>query len=130
MPIPPDVTARTGVQPLTFHKKNIGHRTSDRRSVATDAADVPLRRVDAARHHHAEALRLREDRGRLRLHLRLLHHPDAARRVPQPHARVDRREARALAERGVKELLLISQDTTFYGIDRRSAARSRRCCAS
>ena len=28
-------------------------------------------------------------------------------------------EARALAGRGVKELLLISQDTTFYGIDRR-----------
>ena len=27
-------------------------------------------------------------------------------------------EARALAERGVKELLLISQDTTFYGNDR------------
>src|SRR5438128_80218 len=27
------------------------------------------------------------------------------------------REARALAARGVKELLLISQDTTFYGID-------------
>jgi ribosomal protein S12 methylthiotransferase len=27
-------------------------------------------------------------------------------------------EARGLAERGVKELLLISQDTTFYGIDR------------
>ena len=29
------------------------------------------------------------------------------------------REARALAQRGVKELLLISQDTTFYGIDRK-----------
>ena len=28
------------------------------------------------------------------------------------------REARALAGRGVRELLLISQDTTFYGIDR------------
>ncbi|MDQ3417334.1 MAG: 30S ribosomal protein S12 methylthiotransferase RimO [Acidobacteriota bacterium] len=28
------------------------------------------------------------------------------------------REARSLAERGVKELLLISQDTTFYGIDK------------
>ena len=28
------------------------------------------------------------------------------------------REARSLADRGVKELLLISQDTTFYGIDR------------
>ena len=28
------------------------------------------------------------------------------------------REAETLAARGVKELLLISQDTTFYGIDR------------
>jgi ribosomal protein S12 methylthiotransferase len=28
-------------------------------------------------------------------------------------------EARALAARGVRELILISQDTTFYGIDRR-----------
>ncbi|HTI38449.1 MAG TPA: 30S ribosomal protein S12 methylthiotransferase RimO [Vicinamibacterales bacterium] len=28
------------------------------------------------------------------------------------------REAQMLAERGVKELLLISQDTTFYGVDR------------
>ena len=28
------------------------------------------------------------------------------------------REARALAERGVREIILISQDTTFYGIDR------------
>src|SRR5207244_5732141 len=27
-------------------------------------------------------------------------------------------EARSLAARGVKELLLISQDTTFYGLDR------------
>jgi ribosomal protein S12 methylthiotransferase len=29
------------------------------------------------------------------------------------------REARALTERGVKEIILISQDTTFYGVDRR-----------
>jgi ribosomal protein S12 methylthiotransferase len=28
------------------------------------------------------------------------------------------REARALASRGVRELLLVSQDTTFYGVDR------------
>src|SRR4029453_4019728 len=28
-------------------------------------------------------------------------------------------EARMVAERGVRELLLISQDTTFFGIDRR-----------
>jgi ribosomal protein S12 methylthiotransferase len=31
-------------------------------------------------------------------------------------------EARKLADRGVKELLLISQDTTFYGHDRKEAA--------
>lgn len=34
------------------------------------------------------------------------------------HAASIVREARSLAARGVKELLLISQDTTFYGIDR------------
>jgi ribosomal protein S12 methylthiotransferase len=35
----------------------------------------------------------------------------------RPHESIVR-EAEALAARGVKELLLISQDTTFYGIDR------------
>src|SRR5262245_17393 len=35
----------------------------------------------------------------------------------RPHESIVR-EARSLAARGVKELLLISQDTTFYGIDR------------
>ena len=35
------------------------------------------------------------------------------------------REARGLAERGVRELLLISQDTTFYGIDRGERALAR-----
>jgi ribosomal protein S12 methylthiotransferase len=35
----------------------------------------------------------------------------------RPHDSIVR-EAQALAARGVKELLLISQDTTFYGIDR------------
>ena len=64
------------------------------------------------------SLRLREDCRGLRLQVRLLHHPDAAREVPQPHARVDPGEAERLAAQGVKELLLISQDTTFYGIDR------------
>ncbi len=50
--------------------------------------------------------------------MRLLHHPDAARRLSQPPDDVNRRRGAALAARGVKELLLISQDTTFYGIDR------------
>jgi ribosomal protein S12 methylthiotransferase len=31
------------------------------------------------------------------------------------------REARSLASRGVREIILISQDTTFYGIDRQEA---------
>src|SRR5439155_7628930 len=35
----------------------------------------------------------------------------------RPHESIVK-EARALAARGVKELLLISQDTTFYGVDR------------
>ena len=82
------------------------------------APDLHLRRGDAALPDDAEALRLREDRGGLRLHVRVLHHPDAARLVPQPDVRVDRRRGAALAERGVRELLLISQDTTFFGIDR------------
>ena len=76
-------------------------------------ADTPRRA------RHAAALRVREDRRRLRLQVRLLHHPDAARPLPQPRRPTrSSREARALAARGVKELLLISQDTTFYGIDR------------
>ena len=41
------------------------------------------------------------------------------------------REARSLAARGVRELILISQDTTFYGRDlRRRRGACRRCCAS
>ena len=48
----------------------------------------------------AAALRLRENRRRLRLQVRVLHHPDAARRVPQPRRRTrSSREARALAAR-------------------------------
>lgn len=39
-------------------------------------------------------------------------------------------EARNLAARGVKELLLISQDTTFYGIDRHERSALARCCCA
>ena len=39
-------------------------------------------------------------------------------------------EARRLASAGVRELILISQDTTFYGIDRSERARSPACFAS
>ena len=61
---------------------------------------------------------LREDQRRLRLHLLLLHHPHAARPAPQPRRRrTSWREVRALAARGVKEIVLVAQDSTRYGLD-------------
>ena len=117
----PDRSRSAGLPPLHVPPRSRVDRTA---STATSAPrDLPTYIYDAdtpASADHAEALRLREDRRGLRLHLRLLHHPDAARQVPQPARRESIvAEARALAARGVKELLLISQDTTFYGIDRR-----------
>jgi hypothetical protein len=50
--------------------------------------------------------------------VRLLHYSGAARPLQERPAESIVREARALAARGVKEILLISQDTTFYGVDR------------
>jgi ribosomal protein S12 methylthiotransferase len=50
--------------------------------------------------------------------VRLLYHPEAARPLPQPAARLDRAGSRSARGARRKELLLISQDTTFYGIDR------------
>ena len=56
--------------------------------------DLHLRRRHAAAAGDAAALRLREDRRRLRLQVRLLHHPDAARQLSQPAGRLDRRARR------------------------------------
>ncbi len=51
--------------------------------------------------------------------MRLLHHPDAPRPLPQSSGGVDRARKRGRwPSEGVKELLLISQDTSFYGVDR------------
>ena len=66
------------------------------------AADLHLRSRDASRADDAAALRVHQDRGRLRLQLRLLHHPDAARAVSQPVGRVDRRRG-ARARRARRE---------------------------
>ena len=89
------------------------------RSRHRERPTLHLRRRDAAPARHAAALRVSEDRRRLRLQVRVLHHPDAARRTTAagPPTRSFARRGRWPA-RGVKELLLISQDTTFYGIDR------------
>jgi len=97
-----------GSIPMTFRRS----KKPDPRTSNIEPRSLPTYLYDAetpARHHDAEALRLRQGRRRLRLHLRVLHHPDPARPVSQPDPRVDRRRGRTLAARGVKELLLISQ---------------------
>ena len=75
--------------------------------------------VPAAGHQaHAAALRLPEDQRGLQPPLHLLHHSLDARRPGQPRPIGDvLKEARALFEGGVKELLVISQDTSAYGVD-------------
>ena len=72
----------------------------------------------AGRHQaHAQALRLSEDQRGLQPPLHLLHHPvDAWRPGVAPVGDV-LKEARALFAGGVKELLVVSQDTSAYGVD-------------
>ena len=85
-----------------------------------------------------------EDRRGLQSPVHLLRHPADARPASQPHHRVRRRRGRALVAEGVKEINLISQDTTYFGMDlwdakgraapagrflARTDAR-RSCCAS
>jgi ribosomal protein S12 methylthiotransferase len=69
------------------------------------------------RQAHAQALRLPEDQRRLQPPLQLLHHPEHARRPGVPPHRRRAGEAQRLFESGVKELLVISQDTSAYGVD-------------
>ncbi len=54
--------------------------------------------------------------------MQLLHHPPHARLPSQPRAGRHRAEARQLIADGVKELNLISQDSTYYGLDLRPNA--------
>jgi ribosomal protein S12 methylthiotransferase len=102
-------TTNPEVRPLTFHKKNTGHRTPP-----TYLYDASTPRVLTTPRHFAY-VKIAEGcdytcafciiptlRGAYRSRTR----------------RSIVAEARVLAERGVKELLLISQDSTFYGIDR------------
>ena len=108
--------ARTGAVPLTFHSKSPAVR-----SAPVVAPELPTYLYDAdtprllTTPKHFAYVKVAEGcdytcafciiptlRGKFRSR-------DAASIV---------REARRLAERGVKELLLISQDTTFYGIDK------------
>jgi hypothetical protein len=49
--------------------------------------------------------------------VQVLHHPRHARRAEFAPAQAVLREAERLVEAGVKELLVISQDTSAYGTD-------------
>ena len=67
--------------------------------------------------HHAAALRLSEDLRRLRSALHVLRHPRMrGKHVTKPIEEV-LREARELAADGVRELIVVAQDTTYYGLD-------------
>ena len=118
-----------GTEP-SAHRLN--RRTPEPRHLGTAGTPPPTYLYDAASprllttpRHYAY---VKVGRG-LRLHVRVLHHPDAARQVSQPRRRLDRRRGRALAAGGVKELLLISQDTTFFGVDRGERGRARATAA-
>ena len=81
----PDDRAPAIARPTLFRSER---RTSERLDLARPAPtylyDASTPRVT----HHAAALRVRQGRGRLRLHVRVLHHPDAARRLSKPRARI------------------------------------------
>ena len=87
------------------------------RAPAEAARPVRRPRPAAGDPAHAEALRVPEDQRGLQPPLHVLHHPVDARR---PRVAPDRRGARRGAQpaaAGVKELLVISQDTSAYGVD-------------
>ena len=67
---------------------------------------------------HAGAFRLREDRRGLQSSVQFLRDPADARQASQPHDRNRSwRKFAALVAEGVREINLISQDTTYYGMD-------------
>ena len=131
------VTPGAGVQPLTFHAKAAGsaHRRSpavaqatadkpisDLRSPTSDLRPLPTYIYDAdtprvlTTPKHFAYVKVAEG----------CDYTCAFCIIPTLRGEYRSRtresivaEARSLAARGVKELLLISQDTTFYGIDRR-----------
>ena len=88
--VPEIVGAITGgATPMTFYRSGPPARWHPAPS-SWRVADLHLRRRHAPAHGDAEALRLREDRRRLRLQVRVLHHPDAARGLSQPAGGFDR----------------------------------------
>ena len=126
--------SRRGAVAADVLSRRTAHRaaqppTPDRRT--PEPADLHLRRRHAAAAGDAAALRLREDRRRLRLQVRVLHHPDAARRLSQPAGRLDRRAKRARWPRAASRNCCSSRRTRrSTASTAASAARWRACCAS
>ena len=83
-----------------------------------------LYRTDSAAGHQADtaALCLSQDFRGLQQSLHILHHPKIARRPGLAAGRRRAAGSRGLVEAGVKELLVISQDTSAYGVDVKYAA--------
>jgi ribosomal protein S12 methylthiotransferase len=70
------------------------------------------------------ALQLPQDLRGLQPQLRLLHHPAAAREARQPADRRGAARGREAGRRRHQELLVISQDTSAYGVDIRHEERT------
>ena len=87
------------------------------RAVPPQHDPFPRPRAGARHQAHAAALRLFEDFRGLQQPLLVLHHPEAARRSGLAPGRRRDARGRAAGEAGVKELLVISQDTSAYGVD-------------
>jgi len=113
-------TIEVASQPVTFHRKknqrtsDVGSRTSAAKPLPTYLYDAETPRVLTTPRHFAY-VKIAEG----------CDYTCAFCIIPTLRGEYRSRtresvvaEARALAGRGVKELLLISQDTTFYGIDR------------
>ena len=112
-----------GRRPMTFHKRSIAtrsssieHRTSpiDHRSLPTYIYDADTPRVITTPKHFAY-VKIGEGCDYTCAFCII---PTLRGKYRSRTADSIVREAQSLAERGVRELLLISQDTTFYGIDR------------
>jgi ribosomal protein S12 methylthiotransferase len=118
-----DRGAAVEARPLTFHKKSIAHRPSpvapdpspiDRRPLPTYLYDADTPRLITTPKHFAY-VKIAEGCDYTCAFCII---PTLRGQYRSRTADSIVREAHSLAERGVKELLLISQDTTFYGIDR------------
>jgi ribosomal protein S12 methylthiotransferase len=118
----PDGRAVAGASPLNFFRSTGAPATSGQLSTATNQRQLPTYLYDAntprifATPRHYAYLKIAEGCD-YKCAFCIIPTLRGAYRSRTAESIV--KEARDLASRGVRELLLISQDSTFYGIDRR-----------